>query len=607
MSQDRLQEPLAGNSYAPESFVCLEDANTCWHASRPASPVEPTVYVRGYATIGKVSLEDEGLVSHLHSVAVKGAPALYSEVPRLNGGWATVIRWPTRELFAAVDRMRTIPLFVYHSGDCFAVGASAADLARRFAVSMTVPSQLRFLLFGYTSGTETLFRHIRGIQSGEIIHFKPDQEDPCTATRYYRAYPLTREANKEHHLVDELASVLGRLFERFRDGYRGEQVLVPLSGGLDSRLVAGMLKRSGIDNCVCFTYGEQSSQEVEIARQVAAALGFPWHKIRYSSDTWARWNRCDTYREYWRYACKGVSKPHVQDFPATMELVDDGILDQDSIVFPGHTGDTISGGQIPIDYPNLLAGTLSVRDAILRRHAQPLWHHPARLFGGGHRHLLEEIDEQAAPPDGTGYDNPVARYEMWHAEQRQARYIINSVRMYEFVGSRWRTLWDYELMDFFMAVPDWFRYGQRLYVDCLRTRVFTDELAPLAAIPVHGHGPLHSLRCLRPPERYVSPRRGQWNALKKRISWQLLKAGRASPSSTKTFENNLAVRLSGLGIADMGMSVEKALDQIGVLSFLEPEVRRTLAPWLSLRLRSVPWLTVHTILTLTEMAREGHS
>jgi len=81
--------------------------------------------------------------------------------------------------------------------------------------------------------------------------------------------------------------------------------------------------------------------------------------------------------------------------------------------------------------------------------------------------------------------NPVACFEMWDAENRQSLYIVNSVRVYEFVGARWRTLWDYDLMDFFLKVPTHYRYQKKLYVNTLYNHIFIDKAESLKKISVH--------------------------------------------------------------------------------------------------------------------------
>ncbi|WP_269848621.1 asparagine synthase-related protein [Methanosarcina horonobensis] len=54
--------------------------------------------------------------------------------------------------------------------------------------------------------------------------------------------------------------------------------------------------------------------------------------------------------------------------------------------------------------------------------------------------------------------------EYFDSNERQAKFIINSVRVYEFFGYEWRIpLWDAELMEFFLRVPIEHRINRNLY------------------------------------------------------------------------------------------------------------------------------------------------
>jgi asparagine synthase (glutamine-hydrolysing) len=60
--------------------------------------------------------------------------------------------------------------------------------------------------------------------------------------------------------------------------------VVPLSGGLDSRIIVAMLKRLGVEDVICFTYGKKGNREAEISRQVAEALGYRWYFVEYTKE-----------------------------------------------------------------------------------------------------------------------------------------------------------------------------------------------------------------------------------------------------------------------------------------------------------------------------------
>ena len=67
--------------------------------------------------------------------------------------------------------------------------------------------------------------------------------------------------------------------------------------------------------------------------------------------------------------------------------------------------------------------------------------------------------------------------------ERQAKFIVNSVRAYEFFGYEWRIpLWDTELINFFLKVPMKYRISQDLYKKYARDRLFSGELSVLKKI-----------------------------------------------------------------------------------------------------------------------------
>jgi asparagine synthetase B (glutamine-hydrolysing) len=67
--------------------------------------------------------------------------------------------------------------------------------------------------------------------------------------------------------------------------------------------------------------------------------------------------------------------------------------------------------------------------------------------------------------------------------ERVAKFIVNSVRVYEFFGYSWRMpLWDNELIGFFSQVPLKFRIDEYLYIKYAGTVLFVDSLKKLGEI-----------------------------------------------------------------------------------------------------------------------------
>ena len=101
---------------------------------------------------------------------------------------------------------------------------------------------------------------------------------------------------------------------------------------------------------------------------------------------------------------------------------------------------------------------------------------------------LEHIFKEKINKSTTGLeikDNETCAnaIEFFDFNERQAKFIVNSVRAYEFFGYEWRIpLWDTELIDFFLKVPLKYRISQDLYKKYARDWLFSGELSVLKNI-----------------------------------------------------------------------------------------------------------------------------
>jgi hypothetical protein len=265
-----------------------------------------------------------------------------------------------------------------------------------------------------------------------------------------------------------------------------------------------------------------------------------------------------------------------------------------------------AGSHIPVDYADILSGQISPVVHILRTHGRGLWDDPRPLLEAAARHgVTEKTTKLASAPPMATVEDTVARCEMWNADERQAKYMINSVRTYEFVGSRWRTLWDYEFMDFFLRVPIELRYGEKLYLDCLREKIFVGDLARLAEIPLAKHGPLKSLKSTSQPPRRRASAAGWFDSIKRQARRQLLRAGVSRRRLAKADSNQFVrMMLEGFGVPGDRVTLRETLDRLDAFQHLTPEVQAALKPWLEFNLDSLRMAGVYSTLVLAEMGKE---
>ena len=385
-------------------------------------------------------------------------------IQELNGFYALISR-QGRQLFVAVDRVRSIPLFYAQKVNEFYLSDSADWVREQVGNTELDPmAKDEFLLTGYVTGPDTLFSDVKQIQAGECIFIEDAPEGiNVKKYRYYQyihSYPVSVT---EEGLLTQHDEVLINIFNRLIKIAAGRTIVVPLSGGYDSRLIILMLKRLGYDKVIAFSYGRPGNSESRVSKQVADSLGIQWEFVEYSNDLWYQWYNSDEYKRYASFADGCTSLPHIQDWPAVWHLKKNNKIPQDSIFVPGHSADLPAGSRsfsVPELYNNEPIDPRRVDTTILKYHYS--------LFDWTKRR--EELEplfikkiKQTLENNERFPDNASA-FESWDIAERQAKFIINSLRVYEFWGyDWWMPFWDYEYMQFWCGVPLEFRINQVMY------------------------------------------------------------------------------------------------------------------------------------------------
>lgn len=424
------------------------------------------IYVKGYAFDSDLFLEKRDLAL-LFDNTVKNTSVAKQEVKlcdllkRINGNFALVIK-NEQWLFAAVDRIRSFPLFYGNLKGNFFLSDNAAWVKEQIGDKEPDPLSVKELMFtGYVTGKDTLFTNVKQIQAGQYLWFSnmPGQVGPKTQSYYEWIHGDYFDA-AEKELCDEMDCMHMRVFKRLIDSTKGKTIVVPLSGGYDSRLVITMLKRLGRNNVACFSYGRQGNWESEISRKVAEKLGYPWHFVPYSFKSWRKWFRTPERLEYSNYAAELCSIPLSQDWPAVWMLKERGVIPVDAVFVPGHTGDFISGGHVPECWGTESNPSLDLLlNAIWETHYR-LWKADIKLF----KHLADKIKKQLYDDDFDSIDKIASAFEYQDWQEYHAKYIVNTNRTYEFWGYDWRTpLWDNESMEFWGRVMLKHRIKKKLY------------------------------------------------------------------------------------------------------------------------------------------------
>jgi len=130
------------------------------------------------------------------------------------------------------------------------------------------------LSFGFHLGNLTLLSGVKCLPNARDIQYRAGT-DALTLGSYW-SYPYGEQEpweGTEAELGEALHDHLTRAFKRRMNGV--DKVLLPISGGLDSRTMAGLLASSEFPGEVlAYSYGQASSRDVRYGRAIARKLGY---------------------------------------------------------------------------------------------------------------------------------------------------------------------------------------------------------------------------------------------------------------------------------------------------------------------------------------------
>ncbi|MDH6356787.1 asparagine synthase C-terminal domain-containing protein [Parabacteroides sp. PF5-9] len=396
--------------------------------------------------------------------------AVASELAKqLNGNYAIIIESECL-VFLIADHIRSYPILYFKEGDDLYITDHLLATLQRNGLRPEVDiCQIEvFLVAGLTLEDHTVFKNICAIQAAEVVVLNERQLEK----RRYFIYSLDT-SQKELAVDEEVArqqELFSRIFRRtLASAPNVRNWVLPLSGGHDSRMVINQLYQLGVKNIVCYSYGSPGNKQSQISREIASALGYPWYFVEYTPERWRELRESSDFNDYFDFAFNGVSDPHIQDFLAVSVLKAQGVIQSGDIFMPGHTFDFLTGAYCRDGIETLSSKKESYRylsayfnQWACKRRSQTVWKEFASMI-------------QHAPVSYPVFP------EYFHWQERHAKFIQNSVRVYEYFGFDWRTpLWDIELVDYWQQIPLKDKKQRYFLYLCEKNGLYQE---PLASIP----------------------------------------------------------------------------------------------------------------------------
>ena len=378
-------------------------------------------------------------------------------------GFFSCVLFDEDRLLLIVDHVRSHPLYYRVSGKNITVTDDPQSIFDPKQDSLSTASALDFLCLGYVTGENTLMEGIKQVEPGTCVSFQDGKLEKRT---YFDYRPDLVQSVDPEAYYDNFLRALESTFHRLRIVTKGKQIAIPLSGGFDSRLIALCLKRFDFSNVIAFSYGPPGNKDSKISKQIAGELGFDWFFVPYSIELWSKVAKSKSWSDYCSCAFQLTSVPHLQDFPAIESLVNEGIIAANATVTPGIR---IPGVRVPrfVPGPDDMVSKHDLLDAMVPYHYS-LW----RFEPGSplDRMFRSQLSDRLSLDMVMHKTVAASKNGNWFLREREAKFLVNSVRCYELHGLRW---W-LPLMDKGLA-----SFWEKAVYDCKQKACFDQSVRKL--------------------------------------------------------------------------------------------------------------------------------
>jgi asparagine synthase (glutamine-hydrolysing) len=443
--------------------------------------------VKGYAFYDNEHLQGIELATKIIDEIRTEDPAQL--LLNLNGNFALVYE-DNKHVIATVDKVRSIPLFFsppkFAGTAPFLISDDAYWIRNELDVTKINPLNMTMLMTTlYVLDNDTIFDEIKLIRAGEFLSIQKGPQNHIYRTeRYYQLLHGLSESTTNEHLRHSYHKTIQNVFQRLIQSVNNRPMIVPLSGGLDSRLIVTMLKKLGAENVVCYTYGRKYSSETEISKLVSDTLGYPNHRVTYTRKQQRRDYHNPERKRSVKYAFNLCAHMNHHDIFAIWELNSKGLLPSNGIIIPGFFGEFIAGAHTPsvLRQTDLLNRDV-ITETIIDRHMGE-WFWSKKKNPNFYKSIKEKISHQLQHFTIEDKKSAFMAFKWWEWQERQAKYIINACRVYEYLGFEWRLPFvDDEMLNFWGEVPISYQMGSRFYRQFLENELYKEyDLALFKAI-----------------------------------------------------------------------------------------------------------------------------
>ena len=410
------------------------------------------IYIRGYIIHENTLFVEKECHDFIRSDYQKGF--FDRAVPDYNGCWQILIYDPQKhELILANDRWGTYPLFKVRKNGGLFISPDWRKLLPFTQKELNEQSAFEMVSFGYVLGDKTLINGMLDVPSHTIEHFHYKNGSLETSSRSYWQLNYTFKPAKEKIKEKEFAELWQSQLKIYAQAVKkmGNACYIPMSGGLDSRLLAAEFDKYGV-NIYAMTFGASNNYDevgaaIKVVNELHHSAG---HRMLYlNQDSLAQLaeseNHCN--RVTSSYFGQMYLDPYAE------------LKNRCQVIMPGFSGDFLGGSLIRY---RMLSwkGNDDAINYILDQRSAPMV--KAFYADEKYKHYIDTALKDTFPDDS----GVISNYVRWFTEHDIRRYLIRSVINEKNAhGHLILPFFDYKLIDFFLDLPVKLLINKRLYTN----------------------------------------------------------------------------------------------------------------------------------------------
>jgi hypothetical protein len=232
-----------------------------------------TIYTQG--VVGDLAgnvLSDQAL---LELIATHG----HNAVNYLDGDFVIAVDDSRHGVWCATDPCASLPLYYKLTEDELLITTRAENMTYGSVDDLNIQGIVAVLNSGYPWGDLTLFNDWKVLRPGHVL--KIDHSNKDSLVCYFE--PETDERVEGYRSAQELINAIDKSLMAIAS--RHKRILVPLSGGVDSRLIAVRCHALGIPfETITFVANVPEGADFDIAVRLAKVFGVKHHRWQWDAS-----------------------------------------------------------------------------------------------------------------------------------------------------------------------------------------------------------------------------------------------------------------------------------------------------------------------------------